>query len=117
MTTVKATILDLRNLVIRQAITEPLLIRPELRVPVHMIESINKLNRMSRKFMQKLGREPHPDEIADALEYVDKVKKYFPSQKSLCRSIDHLVMTVKIVILVTLLKINQFRPNEEKETY
>ena len=68
---------------IRQAITRAIADQARtIRVPVHMIESINKLNRMSRKLMQKLGREPHPDEIADALEItVDKVKNILSISK------------------------------------
>ncbi len=61
---------------IRQAITRAIADQARtIRVPVHMIESINKINRTSRRLMQKLGRDPFPEEIAQALEMpVDKVK-------------------------------------------
>ncbi len=61
---------------IRQAITRAIADQARtIRVPVHMIESINKINRTSRRLMQKLGRDPFPEEIAQALEMpIDKVK-------------------------------------------
>jgi RNA polymerase primary sigma factor len=47
-----------------------------IRIPVHMIETINKVLRTSRYLVQQLGREPSPDEIADQMEMpVDKVRK------------------------------------------
>jgi len=46
------------------------------RIPVHMIETINKLIRASRQLVQELGREPTPEEIAQKMEMrVDKVQK------------------------------------------
>lgn len=61
---------------IRQAITRAIADQARtIRVPVHMIESINKISRTSRRLMQKLGREPFPEEIAQALDLpIDKVK-------------------------------------------
>ena len=49
---------------------EQLLIRPRtIRIPVHMVETINKLIRVSRQLLQELGREPTPEEIAAKLDY------------------------------------------------
>jgi len=61
---------------IRQAISRAIADQARtIRIPVHMIESINKINRATRKLMQKLGREPYPEEIAEDLELaVEKIK-------------------------------------------
>lgn len=61
---------------IRQAITRAIAdLARTIRIPVHMIETINKINRTKRKLMQKMGREPFPSEIAEFLDIpVDKVK-------------------------------------------
>jgi RNA polymerase primary sigma factor len=61
---------------IRQAITRAIADQARtIRVPVHMIEHINRVVRVSRRLVQELGREPTPEEIADRLELpVDKVK-------------------------------------------
>lgn len=68
---------------IRQAITRAIADQARtIRVPVHMIESINKINRMSRRLMQKLGRDPFPEELAEALDIpVDKVKSILSISK------------------------------------
>lgn len=60
---------------IRQAITRAIADQARtIRIPVHMVETINKLIRTSRHLLQKLGREPSPDEIAEELEMpVEKV--------------------------------------------
>jgi RNA polymerase primary sigma factor len=62
---------------IRQAITRAIADQARtIRIPVHMIETINKLIRTSRQLVQKLGREPFPEEIAKEMEMpVDKVRK------------------------------------------
>ncbi len=62
---------------IRQAITRSISDQARtIRVPVHMIEQINKVNRESRQLMQKLGREPTDDEVARQLGWsVEKVKQ------------------------------------------
>ena len=62
---------------IRQAITRAIADQARtIRIPVHMIETINKLIRTSRYLVQELGRDPTPEEIADKMDYpVDKVKK------------------------------------------
>ncbi len=62
---------------IRQAITRAIADQARtIRIPVHMIETINKLVRSSRYLVQELGREPTPEEIADRMEMpVDKVRK------------------------------------------
>jgi RNA polymerase primary sigma factor len=62
---------------IRQAVTRALADQARtIRVPVHMIETINKLNRVSRQLIQELGREPTSEEIAKRLDVpVDKVRK------------------------------------------
>jgi len=79
---------------IRQAITRAIADQSRtIRIPVHMIESINKVKRASRKLLQELGREPHPDEIANRLELaVDKVKSILAITKepvSLDKPIGH----------------------------
>ena len=52
---------------IRQAITRSIADQARtIRIPVHMIETINKLNRVSRQMLQEMGREPTPEELADA---------------------------------------------------
>jgi RNA polymerase primary sigma factor len=62
---------------IRQAITRAIADQARtIRIPVHMIETINKLIRISRHLVQELGREPTPDEIAKKMSLpVDKVRK------------------------------------------
>jgi RNA polymerase primary sigma factor len=62
---------------IRQAITRAIADKARtIRIPVHMIETINKLIRTSRQLVQELGREPTPEEIATKMEVpVDKVRK------------------------------------------
>ena len=62
---------------IRQAITRAIADQARtIRIPVHMIETINKLVRTSRYLIQELGREPTPEEIADKMDMpVDKVRK------------------------------------------
>jgi RNA polymerase primary sigma factor len=68
---------------IRQAITRAIADQARtIRVPVHMIESINKINRTSRRLMQKLGREPYPEEIAEALDMpLEKIKNIMSISK------------------------------------
>jgi RNA polymerase primary sigma factor len=62
---------------IRQAITRAIADQARtIRIPVHMIETINKLIRTSRYLVQELGRDPTPEEISERMDYpVDKVKK------------------------------------------
>ena len=62
---------------IRQAITRSIADQARtIRIPVHMIETINKLNRVSRQMIQEKGREATPDELADRMEMPeDKVRK------------------------------------------
>ena len=62
---------------IRQAITRSIADQARtIRIPVHMIETINKLNRISRQMLQQLGREPLPEELAREMEMPeDKVRK------------------------------------------
>jgi RNA polymerase primary sigma factor len=62
---------------IRQAITRAIADQARtIRIPVHMIETINKLIRVSRHLVQELGREPSPEEIADKMSLpVEKVRK------------------------------------------
>jgi len=62
---------------IRQAITRAIADQARtIRIPVHMIETINKLIRTSRYLVQELGREPTPEEIAEKMEYpLEKVRK------------------------------------------
>ena len=62
---------------IRQAITRSIADQARtIRIPVHMIETINKLNRISRQMLQEMGREPIPEELAERMEMPeDKVRK------------------------------------------
>ena len=62
---------------IRQAITRSIADQARtIRIPVHMIETINKLNRVSRQVLQEKGREPLPEELAERMEMTeDKVRK------------------------------------------
>lgn len=70
---------------IRQAITRAIADQARtIRIPVHMVETINKLIRISRRMMQELGREPTPEEIGDEMEIdIDKVRQIMKiSQKT-----------------------------------
>jgi len=62
---------------IRQAITRSIADQARtIRIPVHMIETINKLNRISRQMIQEMGREPTPEELAKKMEMPeDKIRK------------------------------------------
>ena len=62
---------------IRQAITRSIADQARtIRIPVHMIETINKLNRISRQMLQEIGREPTPEELAERMDMPeDKVRK------------------------------------------
>jgi RNA polymerase primary sigma factor len=62
---------------IRQAITRSIADQARtIRIPVHMIETINKLNRISRQMLQEMGREPTPEELAEKMEMPeDKIRK------------------------------------------
>ncbi|CAB1240674.1 RNA polymerase major sigma-43 factor (sigma-A) [Clostridiaceae bacterium BL-3] len=62
---------------IRQAITRAIADQARtIRIPVHMVETINKLIRVSRQLLQELGRDPHPEEVAEIMEMpVDKVRE------------------------------------------
>jgi len=79
---------------IRQAITRAIADQARtIRIPVHMIESINKINRTSRRLQQKLGRIPYPEEISEVLDMpMDKVKSILSISKepvSLDKPIGH----------------------------
>jgi len=79
---------------IRQAITRAIADQARtIRIPVHMIESINKINRTSRRLMQKMGREPYPEEISEVLDIpVEKIKNIMSISKepvSLDKPIGH----------------------------
>ncbi len=62
---------------IRQAITRAIADQARtIRIPVHMVETINKLVRVSRQLLQELGREPQPEEIADVMDIpVERVRE------------------------------------------
>lgn len=62
---------------IRQAITRAIADQARtIRIPVHMVETINKLNRVSRQLLQEIGREPTPEEIAKEMDLTtDKVRE------------------------------------------
>ncbi|WP_417680713.1 RNA polymerase sigma factor RpoD [Pseudidiomarina aquimaris] len=62
---------------IRQAITRSIADQARtIRIPVHMIETINKLNRISRQMLQEMGREPSPEELAERMVMPeDKIRK------------------------------------------
>ncbi|WP_392559174.1 RNA polymerase sigma factor RpoD [Orbus mooreae] len=62
---------------IRQAITRSIADQARtIRIPVHMIETINKLNRISRQILQEIGREPTPEELSEKMQMPeDKIRK------------------------------------------
>ena len=68
---------------IRQAITRSIADQARtIRIPVHMIETINKLNRISRQMLQEMGREPLPEELAERMAMPeDKIRKVFKIAK------------------------------------
>lgn len=68
---------------IRQAITRSIADQARtIRIPVHMIETINKLNRISRQMLQEMGREATPEELADRMEMPeDKIRKVLKISK------------------------------------
>ncbi|WP_368072873.1 RNA polymerase sigma factor RpoD [Acidithiobacillus thiooxidans] len=68
---------------IRQAITRSIADQARtIRIPVHMIETINKLNRISRQMLQEMGREPSPEELAERMEMPeDKIRKVLKTAK------------------------------------
>ena len=68
---------------IRQAITRSIADQARtIRIPVHMIETINKLNRISRQMLQELGREPQPEELAIRMDLPeDKIRKVLKISK------------------------------------
>ena len=68
---------------IRQAITRSIADQARtIRIPVHMIETINKLNRISRQMLQEMGREPTPEELAIRMEMPeDKIRKVLKISK------------------------------------
>jgi RNA polymerase primary sigma factor len=68
---------------IRQAITRSIADQARtIRIPVHMIETINKLNRIARQMLQEMGREPPPEELSERVEMPeDKVRKVLKISK------------------------------------
>ncbi len=68
---------------IRQAITRSIADQARtIRIPVHMIETINKLNRISRQMLQEMGRDPTPEELAERMEIPeDKIRKVIKISK------------------------------------
>lgn len=68
---------------IRQAITRSIADQARtIRIPVHMIETINKLNRISRQMLQEMGREPLPEELAERMQMPeDKIRKVLKTAK------------------------------------
>ena len=75
-----------------------------IRIPVHMIETINKLNRISRQMLQEMGREPLPEELAERMMMPeDKIRKVLKIAKEPFRWKPRLV-TTKIRIWVISLK-------------
>jgi RNA polymerase primary sigma factor len=69
---------------IRQAITRSIADQARtIRIPVHMIETINKLNRVSRQMLQEMGREPTPEELGERMEMPeDKVRRVLKIAKA-----------------------------------
>lgn len=68
---------------IRQAITRSIADQARtIRIPVHMIETINKLNRISRQMMQEMGRDPTPEELSDKMDLPeDRIRKVIKISK------------------------------------
>ena len=72
---------------IRQAITRSIADQARtIRIPVHMIETINKIVRTSRQMLNEIGREPTPEELAEKLGMLEKVRKVLKIAKSRSRS-------------------------------
>ena len=68
---------------IRQAITRSIADQARtIRIPVHMIETINKLNRISRQILQEQGREPTPEELSERMELPEKSEKFSRLRKN-----------------------------------
>ena len=69
---------------IRQAITRAIADQARtIRIPVHMVETINKLIRVSRQLLQELGREPTPEEIAEEMSMpVERVREILKIARS-----------------------------------
>lgn len=86
---------------IRQAITRSIADQARtIRIPVHMIETINKLNRISRQMLQEMGREPTPEELAERmLMPEDKIRKVLKIAKEPI-SMERRSATMKIRIWV-----------------
>ena len=73
---------------IRQAITRAIADHARtIRIPVHMVETINKLIRVSRQLLQELGREPTPEEIAEEMNLsVKSINRYKQKTMELLRN-------------------------------
>lgn len=91
---------------IRQAITRAIADQARtIRIPVHMVETINKLVRVQRQLLQELGREPTPEEIGKRMDMTpERIREIQRFRKSLFR-LRLLLAKKKIVNLATLLKI------------
>ena len=76
---------------IRQAITRSIADQARtIRIPVHMIETINKLNRISRQCLQEMGREATPEELAERMNMPeDKIRKVL-NYIIICQELDSL---------------------------
>ena len=95
---------------IRQAITRAIADQARtIRIPVHMVETINKLIRVSRQLLQELGREPLPEEIAKELDMpVDRVREILKiSQEPV--SLETRSVRKKTVILAISFRMIMFR--------
>ncbi len=95
---------------IRQAITRAIADQARtIRIPVHMVETINKLIRVSRQLLQELGREPTPEEIAEEMDMpVERVREIlrFPRNRYLWKLLS---VRKKTAILEILFRMIMYR--------
>ena len=88
---------------IRQAITRAIADQARtIRIPVHMVETINKLIRVSRQLLQELGREPLPEEIAKEMDMpVERVREILKiSQEPVSLAVSYTHLTLPTILLV-----------------
>ena len=101
---------------IRQAITRAIADQARtIRIPVHMVETINKLIRVSRQLLQELGREPSPEEIAEELDMpVERVREILKiSQEPV--SLEHRSVRKRTAIWVILFRMITFRCRQRQQ--
>jgi len=93
---------------IRQAITRSIADQARtIRIPVHMIETINKLNRISRQMLQEMGREASPEELAERMDLTAREAKVLRMRFGIDMNTDHTLEEVGKQFDVTRERIRQ----------